>query len=194
MTKYTLDKLALAPIKRRALKRTRNEWSQSQKIEAVLTYIATGSETKTAAATGIPKGTINMWRYQPWWKELIAQIHEEKDDQITTDITRILDKSIENVMDRLENGDFGFNQKTGEVFRKPVNLRDSHKVLVDMIDKRNLLTGKPTQRVEAIDTKNQLEFLAKKFAEFATMGKQDLKRAINQDTVVDVEVDTDAGN
>ena len=62
------------------------------------------------------------------------------------------------------------------------------RLAVDMIDKRNLLNGKPTSRTESVSANNQLEFLAKKFAEFATMTKQDLNRAINQDEIIDVEV------
>lgn len=178
--------LSNAPRRRRAVKGSNKHWSQQQKIECALTYIATGSETKTAASTGIPKATIHIWRYQPWWKELIQQIHDERDDEINADISKIIEKSMSVVSDRLEHGDFGFNQKTGEIFRKPVNLQQSHRVLSDMIDKRNLLNGKPTKRVETTEVSNQLEFLAKKFAEFASMSKQQLTRELNKDEVIDV--------
>lgn len=185
-----------APRRRRAVNASSNRhWSQQQKIECVLTYIATGSEVKAAAATGIPKNTIHIWRYQPWWKELVQQINDEQDDEINADISKILKKSMTVVQDRLEHGDFGFNQKTGEIFRKPVNLQQSHKVLVDMIDKRNLLNGKPTKRVETTEVSSQLEFLAKKFAEFAMMSKSDMKREINKDEIIDVTVaDTERAN
>lgn len=189
--KSSLYNLANAPKRRRSTKPSNKHWSQQQKIEAVLTYLGTGSETKTAAATGIPKNTLHIWRYQPWWKELVLQIQEEKDDEINADIAKIIEKSMTTVADRLENGDFGFNQKTGEIFRKPVNLKDAHKVATDMIEKRNLLNGKPTSRSEKIETTNQLEFLAKKFAEFASMNKQQLNRAANQDEIIDVEVNDD---
>lgn len=192
-TKASLALLSNAPKRRRAVKGTNKHWAQSQKIEAVLTYLATGSETKTAAATGIPKTTLHIWRYQPWWKELVVQIQDERDDSINADIAKIIDKSLETVSDRLANGDFGFNQKTGEIFRKPVNLKDAHKVAVDMIDKRNLLNGKPTQRTEKVDTVSQLDYLAKKFAEFASMSKSDLRRELNNGEVIDVDLD-DAGN
>jgi transposase-like protein len=193
-TKASLALLSNAPKRRRAVKGNNKHWSQSQKIEAVLTYIATGSEVKTAAATGIPKNTLHIWRYQPWWKELQQQIQDERDDEINADISKILQKSMETVSDRLVNGDFGFNQKTGEIFRKPVNLKDAHKVTIDMIDKRNLLNGKPTSRTEKVDTNNQLDFLAKKFAEMALMSKSDLNKQMNKDEIIDVEVEDDQGN
>jgi hypothetical protein len=60
-----------------------------------------------------------------------------------------------------------------------------------MIDKRNLLNGKPTSRSEKVDTNNQLDFLAKKFAEMALMSKSDLTKQINKDEIVDVEVNDD---
>ena len=195
MSRESLSNLAKAPKRRRkaGVSITGKPWAQSQKIDAVLTYLATGSEVKTAAATGIPKATLHIWRYQPWWKELVQQIQDERDDEINADIAKIISKSMETVSDRLANGDFGFNQKTGEIFRKPVNLKDAHKVAVDMIDKRNLLNGKPTQRTEKVDTNNQLEFLAKKFAEFASMSHKELNRASNQDEIIDVEVNDEAG-
>lgn len=195
MSKSSLANLSKAPKRRRRAGVSINgkPWSQQQKIDAVLTYLATGSEVKTAAATGIPKATLHIWRYQPWWKELVQQLQDERDDAINSDIAKIIEKSMATVADRLENGDFGFNQKTGEIFRKPVNLKDAHKVATDMIDKRNVLNGKPTSITEKIDTNNQLEFLAKKFAEFASMSKQQLTKAVNQDEIIDVEV-KDAGD
>jgi len=192
-TKASLALLSNAPKRRRAVKGTNKHWSQSQKIEAVLTYIATGSEVKTAAATGIPKATLHIWRYQPWWKELQLQIQEEQDDEINADIAKIIEKGMATVSERLENGDFGFNQKTGEIFRKPVNLRDAHKVTVDMIDKRNLLNGKQSKQTADLEIGSKLDFLAKKFAEFANMTKGDLTRELNKDVVIDVE-STSEGN
>ena len=192
-TKASLALLSNAPKRRRAVMGTNKHWSQSQKIEAVLTYIATGSEVKTAAATGIPKATLHIWRYQPWWKELQLQIQEEQDDEINADIAKIIEKGMATVSERLENGDYGFNQKTGEIFRKPVNLRDAHKVTVDMIDKRNLLNGKQSQQTADLEIGSKLDFLAKKFAEFANMTKGDLTRELNKDVVIDVE-STSEGN
>ena len=192
-TKASLALLSNAPKRRRAVKGPNKHSSQSQKIEAVLTYIATGSEVKTAAATGIPKATLHIWRYQPWWKELQLQIQEEQDDEINADIAKIIEKGMATVSERLENGDYGFNQKTGEIFRKPVNLRDAHKVTVDMIDKRNLLNGKQSQQTADLEIGSKLDFLAKKFAEFANMTKGDLTRELNKDVVIDVE-STSEGN
>jgi transposase-like protein len=195
MSRESLANLSVAPKRRRkaGVSIKGKPWSQQQKIDAVLTYLATGSEVKTAAATGIPKATLHIWRYQPWWKELVQQLQDERDDEINADISKIIQKSMSTVADRLENGDFGFNQKTGEIFRKPVNLKDAHKVAVDMIDKRNVLNGKPISITEKIDTNNQLEFLAKKFAEFASMSHKQLNKAVNNDEIIDIEVD-DAGN
>jgi hypothetical protein len=200
VTKASLANLANAPKRRRSTKpgTSNKAWAQSQKIECVLTYLATGSEVKTAAATGIPKNTIHIWRYQPWWKELVQQIRDEEDDKLTADLAKIVDKAIVTVEDRLVNGDFGFNQKTGEIFRKPVNLKDAHKVAVDMMDQRAKISGRAVEQTEKLDTMNQLEFLAKKFAEFATMSKKDLKQAVNADEIIDIETvespDEQSGN
>jgi hypothetical protein len=104
---------------------------------------------------------------QPWWKELELEITSEDDLELSGKLKKIVDRSLDAVVDRLQNGDFIFNSKTGKIDRSPVKLRDVHRVSVDLIDKYNLIRGKPTSRVEKVAVEDAMIKLANQFQEWA---------------------------
>ena len=59
-------------------------------------------------------------------------------------------------MDRLENGDHIYDQKTGRIRRAPVKLRELNATFNTLLDKRQLLRNKPTKIVEQQNTATQL--------------------------------------
>ena len=162
------------PNQRRAKDSVGKWWSQSQKIEAVQSYIIFGKLPQVEAVTGIPRGTIAQWKMQDWWKELEKELRSEDDIELSGRLKRTLDKSLEVVTDRLEHGDFSYDQKTGTLIRKPVSMRDAHQVTKDLIDKRRVLDNKPTHITEN-RVEDRLLVLAKKFEEFALSFKKDEK-------------------
>lgn len=168
---------------------TNKHWSDSQKIEAVQTYLALGQVNLTAAVLKIPEVTLRNWKSKDWWKEIEQELRHQDDLVLSSRLQKIINKSFEQVEDRLNNGDFIYDQKTGELKRKPVNMKDAHKVAVDLIDKREFLINKvPSQlSAEAIDDK--LDKLAKKFAEIATA----VKPVINVTDVIFEETLADEG-
>lgn len=142
-------------------------WSQEKKVQAVTTYLAVGNAPMTEAITGVPRGTIRQWRMQNWWRELEADIRNEEDYELDVKLSKIIDKSLDAVMDRVENGDFLFDSKTGKFVRKPVHMKDALAAVTQVFDKRNLLRGKPTSRVEKQNVTDNLAKLAAEFAKFA---------------------------
>lgn len=94
-----------------------------------------------------------------------------------------MDKALDAVVDRLENGEYIYDDKTGKIKRVPAKLRDTNKVLTDMIDKRDLIrkTSKPEKREEL--TVDHLVKLAEAFASFS--GKKLPEKDIS---VIDGEV------
>jgi hypothetical protein len=111
-------------------------------------------------------GLIRQWKMQPWWKEFEREIRATENIALDSNLTKIVDKSLETVADRLENGDFIFDNKTGQIKRKPVNMKDAAKVSVDLLTKRELLRGNATNRSESavIPMADQLKALADAFA------------------------------
>ncbi len=145
----------------------RERWyTDAQKLEVVKCWLITGNLTQTAAAMNINVETVRTWRKSEWWKQLVADIKSENSIQLTSKLKRIANKALDLTEDRLDNGDFIFNNKTGEIERKPVSLKDTHKVAVELT-KQALETEKHPQELEnAEKTKDSLAKLADEFAKF----------------------------
>ncbi len=142
-------------------------WSDSQKIEAVTTYLALGNLVLTSAVLKIPEFTLRAWKQKDWWKEIEQELAVQEDIQLSSRLKRIIETTLEATEDRIKHGDWIYNNKDGCLMRKPVNLRDVHRVAMDLVDKREHIAGKTTTSVavEAID--QRLLKLAEKFAEIA---------------------------
>lgn len=150
------------------LRRKPGWYPEEKKIEVVALF-ASGvvSSRSLERLTGINANTVRDWRTQDWWAEMLERIHAGKDDETVGRFTEIVDKSLDVIQDRLANGDFKLNTKTGEIKRVPVSLRDATVVGSIIVDKRQLLRGKPTSRSEQISPGARLEKLAEEFRKFA---------------------------
>lgn len=141
-------------------------WPKEKKIQAVAQWLALGNLRLVSATTGVDYGLIRQWKMQPWWKEYEIEIRNTDNIKLDNNLTKIVERSLEAVADRLEHGDHIYDQKTGEIKRKPVNMKDAAKVSVDLLTKRELLRGNATARTEAtnVPVQDQLKLLAQEFA------------------------------
>lgn len=146
------------------------KWPKEKKLQAVTQYLALGNMKLVAAATGVDYGVLRQWKIQPWWKEYEREIRATENIGMDSDLTKIVKRSLEAVADRLENGEVFYDQKTGQLQRKPVLMKDANKVAVDLLTKRELLRGNATARTEqsAIPMADQLKQLADAFARMST--------------------------
>jgi hypothetical protein len=167
-------------------------WSDSQKIEAVTTYLALGNLVLTSSVLKIPEFTLRAWKQKDWWKEIEQELAVQEDIQLSSRLKRIIETTISATEDRIKNGDWIYNNKEGCLMRKPVNLRDVHKVTMDMIDKREQIAGKTTVSlaVEAVD--ERLMKLAEKFAEIAQNKTKAPIEVIDVIVGEDVDANTDS--
>lgn len=161
-------------------------WKQAKKLEVVSIYIATGSPTLTAQQTGVPLPTIEDWQRSNWWKDAVLACRSGENDKLDAKLTKAIDKALDNVMDRLEEGDWVYDQKTGKVKRCPVKLRDVNHAFNTLTDKRQLIRKLPTKITEASNTEAKLKQLAQQFADFTKTRKPEEKliELIEGDTVV----------
>ena len=146
-------------------------YSDSQKMEAVKLWLVTGNLHATAATLDIPLPTVRSWRYSQWWADIAADIQAEGRIQLSNKLATVAEKSMAVVLDRLENGDFVLNQKTGEMIRKPVVMRDAAVVLSNTLDRSAKLAQRPVEE----DNKNiidRLDKLKEEFERFATLNKK----------------------
>jgi transposase-like protein len=175
--------------KRRAIgAKTNKNWSDSQKIEAVTTYLALGNLALTSRVLNIPEMTLRTWKAKEWWKEIQDELQVMEELQLSARMKKVIEASMSAVEDRLTNGDWIYDNKNGCLMRKPVNLRDVHKVAMDMIDKREHIIEKvaaPSNvNMEQID--DRLKKLAEKFEQIAAERKQ---MVIEVTDVIEVPVD-----
>jgi len=145
-----------------------HNWSEDAKLAAVSQYLVLGNMKLVSSMTGIGHQLLRNWKMEPWWGEMEAQIRASQTLQMDGKLSAIVDKSLDAVMDRLENGEFVYNQKTGQVIRKQVNMKDAAKVSVDLLAKRELLRGNATERKEVtpLSVQDQLKQLAMEFAKW----------------------------
>jgi len=160
-------------------------WPEKKKIEVLTTFLATGSQAHTSAITGVPEETIRLWRKSDWWAERTKEFKSDNSLVLDNKLAKIMDKALDAVVDRIENGEYIFDPRTGTTTRVPAKLRDVQKVASDMIDKKALLEKitKGKEDTKQAITADHLVMLAREFAKFANGGRepaevQDLKSVI----------------
>lgn len=168
------------PKDRSITAKTNKSWSDKQKVEAVQHYLLVGNLALTARVMGIPEITIRQWKTTEWWKNVVEDIKLQENMQLSSKLKNLVEASLLQVSDRLENGDFMYDQKTGQMIRKPVNIRDAHKVATDLMEKRTMLDKAVAPAQEQTQDVDRLEQLAEKFASFV------LKKTEQAPVIVDV--------
>ena len=163
-----------SPKKRALSTGSNHSWSDKQKIEAVQSWLLLGNLALTSRVLAIPEITLRVWKTTEWWKNTVEDIKLQENMQMSARLKKIVDASLGAVEDRIVNGDFMFDQKSGEMVRKQVNLRDAHKVAVDLLDKRAMLDKAAAPQQEEKQDEDRLLKLAEKFAEFVTKKKDPL--------------------
>ena len=164
---------------------TNRQWADSQKMEAIQSYLLLGNLALTSRILGIPEITLRVWKTSQWWKDAVAEIQAQEKIELSAKMKKIVGASLAVVEDRLVNGDFQFDQKSGEVIRKPVNMKDAHRVAMDMQERQvtieKAMNGEVTQED---DVQSKLLKLAEQFAEMAT---KKIEQKVDEHRTVDVE-------
>ena len=144
-------------------------WSEQKRIEVATAHVMGLKAPMIEVATGVPAQTIRHWRAMDWFKDLVNELQREDDYSADAKLTKIVNKALDTVVDRLENGDFMFDPKSSSFVRKPLKATDVTRIADTMFDKRNLLRGKPTSisgKTEQIS--DRLVKLAAEFSRFVT--------------------------
>lgn len=191
---------ALAKIERDALVAERKKhqrkykmYSDEAKIETVKTYLALGGNLQlTSGATGITYTTLCSWKHSEWWKSLVSDIKKQEKLELSARTKRIVEKSMELLQDRLEQGDFYYDQKKGVLVRRPVTAQVIHRIAADMIDRKEMLDKSTEERVELKNNDEKLADLAKRFADLAEKALSKPKPVVEVTDVVFVEEKTNA--
>ena len=154
-------------------------WDKRKQLEAVTTYLATGNMAETSRLINVPKGTIDKWKTSDWWKDLIEEIQSGEGQKQDNKMSKVIDKALDTLVERIESGDYQYDQKTGRLVKVPLKARDLERVASGLFDKRQLIRKKPTNiKVDDLNQSARLLKLAEQFAAFA--GKK-----VDQEKIVD---------
>ena len=155
----------------RAVDKSHYTWSDKQKIEAVTSWMTLGNLALTSRIRGFPEVTLRVWKASEWWKDVVEDIKSQEKIVLSSKLKTIMDASLAVVQDRLENGNYIYDSKTQTMVRKPVDLKDAHRVSVDLMDKKQVLE-KTTDTPQSVMTdEDRLLKLAEKFADLVQKKK-----------------------
>lgn len=174
------------PVRKKTSANKPGHWSESKKIEVLTLWMATGNLSQAAMDCGVSYDTAMYWRKSDWWKEKQKAIESEDYDKLDKKLTKAVDKALEHLVDRIENGESIYDPKTGGVIKMPAKLRDLNAALNTVIDKRQVLRKQPTKIIEQTTTANQLQQLAQQFAQFVT-GTQKQEQLLDAKETIDAE-------
>lgn len=157
-------------------------WSDEKRVEAVTAYVAMGKMPKVSLATDIPVNTLWAWKkYSNWWSDLEKTIRGEQNNEYSATISDIVSSSLLAIKDRIKEGDFIYNPRSGETVRVPVSAKALNQVVNTMLDKRGKLVrenqAETTSDVDEKTLENKLTQLADAFKSFV---------ATKQTTVIDM--------
>jgi predicted Holliday junction resolvase-like endonuclease len=129
---------------RRQLKKKRGDissqqYSEAQRMEAVAAYLLLGKWPLVEAATGVPVNRLRHWKMQDWWKELEEEIRRSRNIEVSGKLNRVIDKVFGILEDRVENGDFQFDPKTGKFIRRPIGAKVAGDLLAKTLDREIIL-------------------------------------------------------
>lgn len=146
-------------------------WSDEKRVEAVTAYITLGKMPKVSKATDIPVNTLWAWKkHSNWWSDLEKTIRAEQNNEYSAVIGDIVTNSLLAIKDRVKNGDFIYNPRSGETVRVPVTAKSLNQVVNTLLDKRGKLVKENlAEDNSAVDEKtleNKLTQLADAFKSF----------------------------
>jgi len=164
LTDHVPFKKLKSPLKK---KENTHWYSDSQKMEAIKLWLITGNLKVVGATLNIPYPTLQDWRYSNWWSELVTDIRTEGSFQLSNKLKQAAERALEVSVERLENGDWLMNQKTGEMVRKPVAMRDAVIMANGFLDRQKQLEQRPVDEANTRKIQDRLVSLAEAFARFA---------------------------
>lgn len=150
-------------LKTYQVKEPRSNYSLEQQHEVAATYLSTGSGQKTSQLTNVPESTIRTWAKSDWWVATLARLRAEYSEELEARISTALFKSLDQIDERLNNGDVTVT-KLGDIVRHPIRARDLSIMASILFDKRQITRNQPTS-ITASDSR--LQSLAAKLESLA---------------------------
>jgi len=147
------------------------------------TYAATGNLSAAARDNEVSFETVKYWKQKDWFNSILELCRQELQSKLDVKLTSLIDDVVEHIQDRLDNGDW--NQRGTQ--RIPVNMKVLLQAISVLYDKRALIRGEPTSRIERVSTEQRLNKLSRRFAELPTKAQEFIVNNIDDDSEERVE-------
>ena len=159
----------MRPLTRKKSTRTGGKaiWTEDQKLQVAASYVMLGNLSEVALATGISYNTIKVWKYQQWFKDLLLEIRDEDIAQLDSNLQRVIGKALKGLEDRLDNGDYQYDPKSGKPIRIPVKAHVALKATSELLTKQDKLRARPEKAELEKTIDDRLAKLAAEFQRFA---------------------------
>jgi len=140
------------------------KYSLDKKLEVVSLFMLLGNMRVVSEQMNIPYDTLCEWKRSDWWPELVEQVRKQRKNKTNKAVTALIEQSLEVMEDRLQNGDFIVNQKTGEIIRKPVGIKEATTIATTLLQ-RQIQLEELEQKLEHREESAQevLSLIAKQF-------------------------------
>ena len=143
-------------------------WDKKKQMAACTTYLATGSIAETSRIINVPYRTVQEWTYSDWWKQLMTEIQSGENQKTDNKMSKVIEKTLDMLVSRIEEGDYQYDQKTGRLVKIPLKARDLERITSGLFDKRQLIRKQPTNiKQDDLNQADRLLKLAEQFAKFS---------------------------
>jgi hypothetical protein len=120
---------------------------------------------------------MKNWKSEPWWRETELEIKSSRRLQTDSKLSEIVNRALDITADRLEHGDFIYDQKKQELVRKPVPLKDAVNAANNLLQRQHILEKESLNEINADSTKTISEQLTQLATEFAKFNNRDKAKA-----------------
>lgn len=122
------------------------QYSDSDIERAVAAYVVHGTFAAAERETGVKATALRMRkeRSPTWFEELANRIRIEHEEEHRAKIRSVIVTALDQLADRVVNGDFTADKEGNYTIRKPMIGRDLVIASGTMIDKLRLSLGQPT--------------------------------------------------
>jgi len=138
-----------------------------QKTDACALYCVYGDVDQVSEMTGIDPKFLRQWKDEPWWSEIQKKVFVEQNEKLASRISGVLDRSLDHLVDRLDNGDYLWDVRKSKLVRKPVDTKVLSNLFNNLITRRQLIRGEPTSITTQVAVDDRLKLLAAQFQKFA---------------------------
>lgn len=139
-----------------------------QKTDACALYCVYGDIEQVSEMTGIDPKFLRQWKDEPWWSEIQKKVFVEQNEKLASRISGVLDRSLDHLVDRLDNGDYLWDVRKSKLVRKPVDTKVLSNLFNNLVTRRQLIRGEPTSITSQVAVDDRLKLLAEQFEKFAS--------------------------